>query len=81
MTKHSEMKKRSYYVSVVDGSDYRFLAGPFDTRVEALTKVEPARKAAIAYDRKAHFYGFGVAKAPAGWDKPGVFNVELGVAA
>lgn len=70
--------ERRYYVSVVDGADYRFLAGPFDTHDEARAQVEPARKLAIDYDRKAWFYAFGTAKAPAGYDKPGIFNAQLG---
>ena len=70
---------RRYYVSVIDGTAYRFLAGPFDTHAEALTKVDDARKAAIDYDRKAHFYGFGTARAPAGYSAPGIFNTELGL--
>ena len=68
---------RYYYVSVIDGAEYRFLAGPFDTHAEALAHVEPARKLAIEYDRKAWFYGFGTARAPAGYDKPGIFDTQL----
>lgn len=68
---------RRYYVSVVDGAAYRFLAGPFDTHGDALAQVDAARKLAIEYDRKAHFYAFGTAKAPAGYDTPGIFNAQL----
>ncbi len=68
---------RRFYVSVRDGAAFRFLAGPFDTHGEALGQVEAARKLAIAYDRKAWFYAFGTARAPAGYSTPGIFNVEL----
>ncbi len=66
-----------FYVSVVDGPDYRFLAGPYDTHAEALAMVESARRLAVQYDPKAHFYAYGTAKAPAGYDKPGIFALKL----
>ena len=44
---------RYYYVSVIDGADYRFLAGPYDTHEEAESKVDVARQLAIEYDPKA----------------------------
>ena len=68
---------RRYYVSVIDGTDYRFLAGPFDTHAEALAKVDAARELAIDYDQKAWFYAFGTARAPEGYNKPGIFNAQL----
>lgn len=71
---------RRYYVSVIDGGNYRFLAGPFATHDEALAKVDAARELAIEYDRKAWFYTYGTARAPKGWDKPGIFNAQLELA-
>lgn len=66
--------KSYYYVSVVDGSRYGFLAGPYDTHEEALIMVGPAREMAQTVDDWAVFYAFGTAKAPPGYSKPGVLN-------
>ena len=63
-----------FYVSVIDGSRYGFLAGPYDTHEEALAMVEPAKKMAQKLDDWAWFYAFGTVKAPLGYSKPGVLN-------
>jgi hypothetical protein len=67
-----------YYVSVVDGKRYNFLAGPFQTHQEALDRVDGARKIGQEMDPKAWFYGFGTCKAPNGY-REGLLNVQMGI--
>ena len=62
---------RQYYVTARDGPRTYFLAGPYDTHVDALAAVEPAR--AIATDParnasagRAHFMAYGTSRAQAG---------------
>lgn len=68
---------RYFYVSVIDGARHGFLAGPFQTHDEALAKVDAARAAANEVDPRAWFYAYGTAKAPDGYDRPGVLNDKL----
>lgn len=70
------METRYYYVSVVDGSKYNLLAGPFGSHEEAKAQVGVVRKIAIDIDPKAHFFGFGTCKTPEGYDKPGLLNKQ-----
>ena len=51
-----------FYVSVVRGSDYRLLAGPYQTHEQALQNVDKYRRKAIEYDSRAHWYAFGTCK-------------------
>lgn len=51
-----------FYVTVVDGPRVGYLAGPFATHDEALTRVDDARKLAAKRDPWSCFYGFGTAK-------------------
>lgn len=70
---------RKFYVSAIDGPRHSFLAGPFDTHEEALGLVDTARQKANEIDPKAWFYAYGTARAPEGYDKPGILNDLLGV--
>lgn len=70
---------RRFYVSVIDGARYAFLAGPFATHEEALAKVDAARKRADEVDPRAWFYAYGTAQAPEGYDRPGILNADLGL--
>lgn len=65
---------RKFYVSVIDGPRFNFLAGPFDTHEEALAKVDAARAKANEVNDRAWFYAYGTAQAPEGYDKPGLLN-------
>ena len=62
---------RQYYVTARDGPRTYFLAGPYDTHVEALAAVEPARAIAMDETRnrewaRAHFMAYGTSRAQAG---------------
>ena len=76
-----------YYVSVVrdtaagPSSDYRLLAGPFSTHQEALAWVDRAKAVAATLDPKAHWYGYGTVAMAPGYQKPGILNESLGMAA
>ena len=70
-----------YYVSVVRASDYRLLAGPFPTHQEALAWVDRAKAVAATLDPKAHWYGYGTVAMAPGYQKPGMLNASLGLAA
>ncbi len=50
---------RVFYVSVVDGSRYGLLAGPYDAHQDALDNVKGARAMAEAVDPRAVWYSFG----------------------
>lgn len=64
---------KNFYVSVVDGSRYRLLRGPFKTHTEALERVEETRRLATELDPKSWFYAFGTVGVK-DWDKPGILN-------
>ena len=57
---------RSFFVSVVKPGtrDWRALAGPYDTHLEALAKVKAADWLAQKRDPRAAFYAFGTVQAP-----------------
>jgi hypothetical protein len=69
-----------YYVSIVDGSRYALIAGPFDTHRKALAMVPAAKKIAEELDPRAVFYGFGTCRKDTS-DKPrlGILNDKLGI--
>ena len=48
-----------YYVSVVDGTKFGLLLGPFNTHKEAKRRVEAVREKAYALDERSWFYAFG----------------------
>jgi hypothetical protein len=74
LTHDDEDPARKFYVSVVDGERFNFLAGPFDTHAEALAQVEPTRSRAEEVDPRACWYSFGTARAPAGYTAPGLLD-------
>lgn len=51
-----------FYVSVVNGSRYGFLLGPYDSHNEALTNVDRGKSLAIDADPFADFYAFGTCR-------------------
>lgn len=51
-----------YYVSVIDGSRYALLAGPYASHKEALGAVRAANDAACKLDARAHWYAFGTCR-------------------
>ncbi len=55
---------RLFYVSVINGKQYGFLAGPFTNHDEAKSNVAPARKLATQIDPWADFYKFGTCSLP-----------------
>jgi hypothetical protein len=48
-----------FYVSVIDGSRWRVILGPFVEHADALSHVELARNLALELDPHAHWYAFG----------------------
>jgi hypothetical protein len=71
-----------YYVTVRrDDGDSRALAGPFAEHDEALAWVSRATDAAHKRDTRAAWYSFGTAVLKYGYDKPGILNADLGLAA
>lgn len=68
-----------FYVSVVDGSQYGLLAGPFGTHPEALALVNTVRAKAEELNTRAVFYSFGTLRAKDGYRKPGRLNKYLGL--
>jgi hypothetical protein len=73
-----------YYVSVINGSAYALLAGPFDGHQMAIDKVDAARDKAVEHDQMAWFYAFGTCSIDLSkWgDRPlplGKLNKELGL--
>lgn len=51
-----------FYVSQVRGGKWRIIAGPFETRELAESKVDDARAKVIAQDPWSHFDAFGVCR-------------------
>jgi hypothetical protein len=54
----------AYYVTVIDGDRFGYLAGPWPTHAEALAHVGASRRVACDLDPRAHFYAFGTARLP-----------------
>ena len=71
-----------YYVTVRrDNGDARTLAGPFAEHGEAVAWVERTIRVANDRDPRAAWYSFGTAAIKYGYDKPGMLNAALGLAA
>jgi len=60
----------NYYVSVINGKDYRFLAGPYASHREALEMVPIVRRKAEQVDPRSVWYEFGTARIPEDAAKP-----------
>jgi len=59
-----------YYVSVIDDDDPRnvrsgILAGPYTTKADAAAHEPEARNRARDADQRAHWYAYGICRAPA----------------
>lgn len=67
-----------YYVTVVDGSRYLPLLGPFKYHRQARRFVRRAQEHAVTHYRFACFYAYGTARLPDGRFE-GVFNSALGI--
>lgn len=80
MTHDDEDPRRKFYVSVIDGDRWNFLVGPYETHEAAMADVEEVRALAESKDQWAHFYDFGTARAPLGYEKPGALSLELAAA-
>lgn len=63
-----------YYVSVIDGSRYALISGPYDTHAEALALVEKAKSIATSLDPRSCFAAFGTARTKDGYNHPGVLQ-------
>ena len=71
-----------YYVSVIDGTRYALLAGPFTTHQEALNMVERTKDLAQTLDSRAVFYGFGTCRTDTrieGVPRLSILNAQLGL--
>ena len=51
-----------YYVSVINGTQWRLLYGPFENHPDAIAAVKPTRQLAETVDRWAYFYAFGTVR-------------------
>lgn len=51
-----------YYVSVINGDDYRLVSGPYRTKERAEAKVNTVRKYVVDNYANGIWYGYGVAK-------------------
>ena len=69
----------NYYVTVIDGSRWRCLAGPFVNHRDALRMVGPARNKAQELDDRAAFYAFGTTAMTQSYTKPGLLNQHLDI--
>jgi len=67
-----------YYVSIVEGSKFGIVAGPFSTHREALDMVEPARKIGNENDRRGYLYTWGTTERENGYVE-GSLNGYLGI--
>lgn len=75
-----DTKPGNYYVTIRRDDRYQCLAGPFrDDHALALSLVDKASKLAIDNDSRASFDSFGTARFPYEYDKPGIFNQDLGL--
>lgn len=62
MTIDPDLRSGHYYVSVVNGEQYRLLLGPFTAHADALAQVEAVRRVARELDSQACWYGFGTCR-------------------
>ena len=82
MTQTPDTKPGNYYVTAIDGKRHARLAGPFrDDHRGALDMVDAAKRLAQELDPKAVFYAFGTCRTDYAYDRPGVLNGRLGLAA
>lgn len=72
----SSLRTLDHYVTVRDGSRVGFLVGPFDSRVEALKRLDNARDRAIAGNSRAWFMAFGTSSLPMGTPCRTVFALD-----
>ncbi len=71
---------RDYYVTMVRGKRVAWLAGPFGTHTEALTRVDDAKREACRLDAWADFDAFGTSSLPRDPRNPkGKLNSHLGI--
>lgn len=78
----ADVQSGYYYVSVVDGSRYGFLLGPFENdHQRALDLVGVAKTAACAVDPRACWYAYGTCRLPLGVGSPprGLLNECCGI--
>jgi hypothetical protein len=66
-----------FYVSLIRGSRWALLAGPFDTQEEAEARELDAVHVARQVDPWADFDAHGTCKAPT--RRPGILNAKLGL--
>lgn len=70
---------RDYYVSMLRGSRYALMAGPFATHQDALDMVDPVRREADRLDPRCAFDAFGTCSLPRSpHNKGGWLNVYVG---
>ena len=75
-----DTKPGNYYVTIRRGDRYQCLAGPFrDDHAMALSLVDKASKLAIDLEPGAAFDGFGTARLPYEYERPGLLNEALGL--
>lgn len=68
-----DLRPGAYYVSVVNGSQFGLLAGPYDSHRKALDMVAKVRKIAGENNRDVIWYGFGTCRMEMAVG-PGVLN-------
>jgi hypothetical protein len=68
-----------YCVSVQHGSHRGLVAGPYHSHQAALDDVERVSRAVVEVDPRAHFYGWGTARAEAAVLREGNRNTLVGV--
>lgn len=83
MTQAPDTKPGNYYVTVRrEDGDFRCLAGPYrDDHAAALAMVDRANKLACEIDARAHWYSYGTVRTDYSYDRPGILNERLGIAA
>ncbi len=76
----------NYYVSIINGGQYRLLAGPYHFHRDALDMVEPVKllvRRLYSADPNEPWYSYGTARLPLditrpGWQTPpGLLNDKL----
>ena len=64
----------NYYVTVIDGTRWRCLVGPFTNHRDALQMVTKASAKAEELDIRAAFYAYGTTAMAQSYTKPGILN-------
>jgi hypothetical protein len=75
-------QEASYYVSVIDGDRHILALGPFQEHNEALARVDAVNlevNANWSDNGRAWFYGYGTARMPSTYNRPGKLNDVLGL--